>query len=561
MLVVLVLLVVPAFAILLQPGYFPIHDDLQVMRQHQMDVCFRDLQLPCRWVPDMGYGFGYPLFNFYPPLPYYIGQLVHILGFSFIDTAKIIGILGFVISALAMYQLAREFWGRKGGLLAAVLYVYAPYHSVDFYVRAAINEFFALAWFPFIFWSTYKLICEVSKKINSPSPESGEGGRGVRWVPIVAVSVALLLLSHNPMMMIFAPGYLLWIAYWAIQTKSLKSLKMLKLLTVSAFWALGLAAFFTLPVLFESKYAHLETLVIGYFNYLAHFADITQMFFDVNWGYGPSELGTGDGMSFAVGYLQWLIPIIIGLSIVKIKKHQPLILILLLLLLTSLFLMHSKSTELWKLITPLEFLQFPWRFLSLAIFYSAFISGAIVKVNNHKILVIAVVVTGLFLNVQYFMPRTWYPGVIDQDKLTGNEWRLARTASIFDYLPIWAPLPPSQPPVEDLVFIGGSGKSSTLAKNSKFQSYSVYSESPVTVQLQTMYFPGWKLYVDNQEVSINPKTDPDLGRIQTDIPAGTHSVTARFTNTPIRIIGNLLSLGSWLGLLIFSLWQFKTFRV
>lgn len=525
MLVVLALLVLPSFAILLQPGYFPIHDDLQVMRQFQMTKCFMDGQIPCRWVPDMGYGFGYPLFNFYPPLPYYLGQLIHTLGFSFIDTAKILGILGFVVSGLGMYVLAKEFWGTKGALVSTLLYVYAPYHSVDFYVRAAINEFFALAWFPLIFWTTYRLIKSQS----------------ARWIPFVALSVALLLLSHNPMMMIFAPGYLLWIFYWWYHFRSIISVPHL---LISAAWALGLAAFFTFPVVLESKYAHLETLVIGYFNYLAHFADLNQIFLHIKWGYGASELGPVDGMSFALGYLQWLMPLIVVLFIFKLKKYKSLTLLLVTLLLASLFLMHSKSTEIWKLVAPLQFLQFPWRFMSLGIFYSALVSGAIVRIFKSKITILLLLFSILYLNVQYFTPRTWYPSVTDDQKLTGDQWRLARTASIFDYLPIWAPLPPAVPPVGDVV-LKPSGSAQTVKKTSNYQSYQLTLLSPTVVQLQTLYFPGWKLYVDDHEVTIDPTQDKLLGRIQTLVPAGEHRLVARFTNTPIRTIGNVLSLISW----------------
>src|SRR3989304_7893353 len=85
------ILVVIAFALLaskglIGKGYFNMHDDLQIMRQLEMEKCFLDRQIPCRWVPDMGYGFGYPLFNFYPPLPYLVGQGIRLLGYSFIDT-------------------------------------------------------------------------------------------------------------------------------------------------------------------------------------------------------------------------------------------------------------------------------------------------------------------------------------------------------------------------------------------------------------------------------------------------------------------------------------------
>ena len=135
--VILILLILPAFAPLVQKGYFSMHDDMQSIRQMKMDQCLADLQFPCRWSLDLGYGYGYPLFNYYPPLPYLIGQPFRWLGFQYIDIVKIVGILGFFLPPrpLFMYLLSKEFWGRLGGLVAAAFYTYAPYHSVDFYVR------------------------------------------------------------------------------------------------------------------------------------------------------------------------------------------------------------------------------------------------------------------------------------------------------------------------------------------------------------------------------------------------------------------------------------------
>ena len=99
-LLLLVLLVLPAFAWLLQPGYFSMHDDMQSIRQMKMDQCLADLQFPCRWSLDLGYGYGYPLFNYYPPLPYLIGQPFLWLGFQYVDVVKIVGVLGFMAAAL-----------------------------------------------------------------------------------------------------------------------------------------------------------------------------------------------------------------------------------------------------------------------------------------------------------------------------------------------------------------------------------------------------------------------------------------------------------------------------
>src|SRR3989344_736405 len=107
---------------LFAPGYFIMHDDLQMMRQLEMEKCFLDGQIPCRWVPDMGYGFGFPLFNYYPPLPYLIGEVFRIFGFTFVFSAKLAFALSIIASGIAMYLLAKDFFGRIGGMLSAIFY-------------------------------------------------------------------------------------------------------------------------------------------------------------------------------------------------------------------------------------------------------------------------------------------------------------------------------------------------------------------------------------------------------------------------------------------------------
>ncbi|MEK7090889.1 MAG: hypothetical protein AAB887_00090, partial [Patescibacteria group bacterium] len=462
-LLLLVLLVLPAFAPLLQQGYFSMHDDMQSIRQMKMDQCLADLQFPCRWSLDLGYGYGYPLFSYYPPLPYLIGQPFRWLGFQYIDVVKIVGILGFMATASFMYLLGKEFWGRLGGLVAAAFYTYAPYHSVDFYVRGAMNEFWALALFPIIFWTTYRLI-----------------KYGVRYIPLVALSVAGLMLSHNPILMIFAPVLVIWCLFWVFKFRSISLIRSIRNLTISALWALGLAAFFTLPVLLETKFVSVWTLTAGYFNYLAHFLDLNQIFLRINWGYGESVYGRGDTMSFALGYLHWIIPAIILILtpfVKKLKNNYQLILISSIYLLASLFMAHFKATPIWQAFPPMEFLQFPWRFLTLAIFAASFLSGAIAQIFPKKVLVILISLV-ILINSNYFHPRQWYPDMTDAKKFSGKSWQLLITSGIFDYLPIWAPQPPADPALEDIKFVSGEGIYSTLVKKTNRQEYLITTWTP-----------------------------------------------------------------------------------
>lgn len=529
-LLILIVLSLPVFSVLLQPGYFTMHDDLQAVRQLEMDKCFADGQIPCRWVLDLGYGFGYPLFNFYPPLPYLVGQVYRAAGLSYIDVIKAVGVTGFILTSLFMFLLAREFWGDRGGFIASAVYTYAPYHSVDFYVRGAMNEFWAMAFYPVIFLFIYLLI-----KTN----------RSI-YIPLLSLSVAGLMLSHNLMLMIFAPPAIIWAVFWVIREKRSASLVKLAL---SGIYALGLASFFTLPVLLEQQFVHVETLTIGYFNYLAHFLNLEQIFLRINWGYGESILGPADTMSFALGYLQWMLPVGVAASLLFIKKLRKdwlLIFMLLLFTLGALFFSHSKSTPLWIYFRPLQFLQFPWRFLTVAVFSASLISGAVGRILNKNtcIFLIALII---ILNAGYFHPREWFPGMTDAQKFSGKSWNWQITGSIFDYLPIYAPMPPADPAGGDLGITSGVGRSARIKKSTNYQRYQIEILSDkAIVEIQTFHFPGWRVFLDGKPVVIDPARDPLLGRMLVDVERGSHELVAQFTHTPVRFFADVISLLSWL---------------
>src|SRR3989338_7964146 len=82
------ILTVALFWPLFASPYFTHHDDVQIIRIFEMDRCFKDHQIPCRWVPDLGGLYGYPIFNYYAPLPYYFGELIFFLTNNLLISAK-----------------------------------------------------------------------------------------------------------------------------------------------------------------------------------------------------------------------------------------------------------------------------------------------------------------------------------------------------------------------------------------------------------------------------------------------------------------------------------------
>lgn len=549
---VILLLSVPSFIDTIKPGYYPMQDDLQAMRQLIMDKCFKDFQVPCRWSVDMGYGFGYPLFNFYPPIPYLIGEFFRIFNFSIINVSKIVVILNLIVSGLTMYLLAKEFWGRWGGVISAIFFVYAPYHAVDIYVRGAINEAWAIVWFPAIYWGLYKIIATNKWK----------------YVALTACFTALLMLSHNLMLMIFAPTAAVWALFWLIQKRTFKPL--IKLI-VAGVWALSLAAFFTLPVIFEQKFVHIETLTYGYFNYLAHFTTLNELFISRFWGYGDSRFGPVDDMSFQFGHLHLLLMVAATFAAIKLYKNnkQVSLMIFLLLIITTFytFMSHQQSARVWELLSFLKIIQFPWRFLSYSIFGASFLAGSVVylfKFKNleyRKITISVLLIFSIFFYKDYFIWRMHWPWVDDKVKFAGELWRLQITASIFDYLPIWAPMPPADPPVSDVELIEGTGKVTKLFKNSSLQRYRVNMEEGGIARINTFYFPGWEYFIDGKPENINPYDDKRLGRPQLAITKGSHIIEAKLNDTPVRKLGNILSIVAWLSLSYWTISQFVSLKI
>jgi len=551
---ILVLITLPAVRFLIIPGqYWNMQDDMQIVRQLEFEKCLKDGQIPCRWVPDLGYGYGYPLFNFYPPLPSIIGQLFRWLAFPFMETVKAQALLHFFIAGITMYLLIKDLYkSRFAAIFSAIFYIYAPYRALNIYVRGAMNEAWASVFFPLIFLFTKKIIF-------SPS---------LNTTILLSLSITGLLLSHNAMALIFFPFTLVWIIYWLFRYNQITKIKSYLHLLLSGVLGISLSAFFTLPVLFETKYVQINTMFQNYFSYLAHFKSLYQIFISNFWSDGPSVWGGGDGMSFMIGYLHWFLPLLILFHflyqlIIKKRINTRLILPSLLCLLgfISLFFIHGRSAPVWNLFKPLQIIQFPWRFLNPATFLLT-VSLSVIPVylskaiNQRKSIIISLILIVMVFatNISHFYPVTSGP-LTDQQKFSGLAWRNLVTGGIYDYLPKTAKIAALKPAAE---FIDDSQppiNSSQLLNSKKGTDWMLFDldlNQTTQIIIAQLAFPNFKIY-DNYQ-PINYTIDPELGRMVISLPPGWHQIYIKLTDTPIRIIGNYLSL---ISILLITFYSFK----
>lgn len=528
----------------LMPGYFFHHDDLQVMRVFEMRKCFEDFQIPCRWVPDMGYGNGYPLFNFYSVLPYYIGGFLTFF-FGFVGAAKGLFFLAVLTGGISMYFLGSELFGKSGGMTAGILYAYAPYRALDAFVRGAIAESFALAIIPLVFYFNLRLL---------------RYGRFRDFIGL-AISFGGFLMCHNIMTMFFMPFFVIWNVFWLYRLGR----KHLPKMVISHGLGIGLAAFFLFPIFLEKDLVHTETLLQFGSDFRAHFVTFPQLFFDRKWDFGASVFGPGDTISFQVGWPHWWLVIAGAItsvwSLLKFKKKEvhkwenfSLFVILAGIFSVSVFLTHNKSAFIWEAIGPLQYAQFPWRFLAIAIFTTSLIGGLIVFTLPKKIrtlMCVLIAVVTIALNWNYFTPKDFYPWIDDKTKLADPLWEIQQKAGVLDYLPQTAWLEPQSRAPDYPEVRKGEIKSDSFKVYTDHFDSRITVISDATVEFPVLDFPDWQLWINGQKA--DHFYDKHWGRISIDLKPGSYTIYGKLQNTPVRTISNWITLLSFIsiGLLIY----------
>lgn len=520
-----------------QKGYFTMHDDTQVGRVITMGRSLLDGQFPVRWVKDLGYGFGYPIYNFYGPLPYYFGGFLYSLSFSALFSTKMMFLVGIILAALCMYIFISHIFGRSAGLVSAVLYTYAPYHAVQIYIRGAVGEYWILVFLPLLLLGI----------INIGEHHEKAG------MTIGGLSLAGIILSHT-IFGYLVTGFLLFciicLLVFSLFTKKeihLRKYVMLVLL------GLGLSAFFWLPAFWEKSFTSVQGFIWDKTDYRDHFVCLTQLW-NSPWGFGGSTAGCLDGFSFKLGKIQIITAIagIICFFIQKRKNNSINFIMIVGIIITafSLFMSLSYSKLLWQLIPNANYIQYPWRFITIIIFGLAILGGYVITTVKNRILRIllslSLVTVTIIVNAKLFKPDSQYfresAAFETPEELRYNVSRISD-----EYLPPAIKRPKNASFVNlSPIVTPASVRLEHFYESSVYLKYPMSSDIPSEIIVRKTDFPGWKYYVNS--IPVYPKIVGGFAHIQ--VPAGFSTLEMYFTNTPIRIIGNIISLISVLVLLI-----------
>ena len=347
-----------------------------------------------RWSNEMIYGYGYPLFLFVYPLPYYLSSLVHTLGFSFINSLKIILALSFIASGIGMYLFIKEELKNKfSAFFAALIYLFAPYHLVDLHFRVAIGEILAFAILPFCFLAIKKMSNNITFK----------------WFLISAVSFSLLMLSHQAISLISFPFIIAYCLYLWV-TKNHKKIKYIFFYIFTLLTGLLLSCFYWIPVIFESKYMNL--LAKGNISFIP----LGELIYSP-WRWGFLFQGHKGELSFIVGYVQWFVVIFSIILFIKGKislKEKGVYLISVISFFILIIMTQSVSSPIWMNISLLRGFEFSYRLLLLASFFSSIIAGITVKNITKKWFFIGLCLIVILTTILNWGNRRTIPQLNDQ---------------------------------------------------------------------------------------------------------------------------------------------------
>ncbi len=530
----LIILAISLFLLkdLFQPGFPDTHDGHNhLARLANLWLTVRSGQIPPRFAPNLDHGFGYPVFNFNYYLPFFMALFYKLLfSLSLEISLKAAFISFYVLGGWGIFSWLRNKIHPPLALLASLVYLTMPYQLVNIFVRGNTGEVAILGILPWVFWALDKLKPKVNKNTI-----------------VVTIIVSIYWLSHNLTTITGLPLILFYHVFTNYKKLGTKSFIRQSLIIFCL--SISLTAFFYLPAFFEKKYTILDGIIQNQ-QLNDHFLYPSQLISSA-WGYGYSEPGLNDDMSFSLGLPHFilillnLIFIIILLFKKKLKTTQLKPYLFFLFFFTLIiFLTLNSSQFIYQLIKPLKYLQFPWRWLTLIPLCLAFLATwGFNQIKPMKALNIVYFILGLILIAtalpiakasNYFHNQQddfYYKLFITSSTMHENTSKWFVRDSVYDFRPPYVLERTSQ------------AKEIVLKWTAKKHQYQIQSNQPLDIVEHTAYFPGWQTKANGKLVDINYQDSQFPGFISFKLPPGDYQIETIFTQkTPARIIGNSLSL-------------------
>jgi hypothetical protein len=484
---------------LFSKSYIPTHDgEYHIIRFIEFFRMISSGYWFPRWAPTLNSGYGIPVFQFHYPFPNYIGAGLQSVGFDPVYAFKLA--LGYILAGVCSFLWLNTIFGVRAGIVGSILSLYVPYWFVDIYVRGSVGEVWAIG---FVYVSL--MLLEYKK------------------FTLFSLAIAGLILSHNILAMLFIP---ILMGYAYMRNKRYMYGIGIGILLSSYFW---------IPALFERGYV----VGLNTVNFRDHFVQLYELLIP-SWGTEMSgQIFSGNKMSFQLGIVSLFLMFISFFYIRKEKNSsiKKVYWYFFFISICSVFIMLSWSSKIWDIVPLLAFVQYPWRFLSLSIPVIAFIGAFVFSHIHMRVWSMVIIICSIGIVYSYTRPVT-YAQRDGQYYMSRANFTDGTSSMGNSFSTIWTNWKKEK---SDYVLEVTNGKVPGGLSDRSYlrKTFTLWSDWGSDVFVPILYFPGWKVYVDGRDTSIQYTID---GTIRFFVPQGKHSVVVIFDKTPIRKCADLISL-------------------
>lgn len=510
--------------------------------------------------PDALNGFGYAYNLFYGPLVTYLAAGLQVV-FNFWPIAiNLILVICLIGGGLMMCRTMTKISQNKViAVLTAVFYMSAPYAINNLYSRMAMGEVVAFFGAPILLLGLYQLT-------NHEKHASRN----------LAIAAAFLILSHSLSAMLFA---LAAVVYVILNIKQLFNVESIWRMILAVLVALGLTAFFTLPMIEAKVQGNYGVFDTGYADvyFGANARSMNdhriwpQQLLVINYAGGVNADGLGGEFGVTLGIIS-----IIGLvgywfarRVIDDKKQRKFvsslyfIAVLAILLSLPVINWYYMPGILWQM-------QFPWRTLMVAMVALAVVSGytlyALIQgmaKNKQKIAAVALSMLAVYFVMPLVLPRA--ERHIDEETVKNDPVVLGWEA---EYAPMQLLCSPDKEEdtsqgfacslgrVRDLLakrgdglkVLGGDGEILNAVKDGLKVDFEISNENnqSTLVELPLIWYPGYQAIMDGEELMVG--ASEQYGLVEVTIPAHRRGkVEVRYGVSMATKVGLMIS-GGTLGL-------------
>ena len=489
-------------------------------------------------------GFGYSWNLFYPPISTYFVIFARIFTSSYYNATKIVVILSTIFSGIFMYRLVKcVSKNDKISLLAAIIYITAPYRLVDIYTRMAIGEIISFIFIPIVFQGLYNLL---------------EGDSDKHY--LIVIGAVGLVLTHNiSTLMTIIPC----IIYVLFNIKKLKNKNIIKKLLIDIIFIIGMVVFFYAPMI-EAKlscnYSVFDDGKMGSLEQIQQQAlSISQVLFGkMQNGYTASE------MCLIIG-LPIILPLIFTPYVYSKISNKKLYVLT---LITGLLMLLATTNIFPWIHMPkiFSFIQFAYRFLFIAIFLLSIVAAVNIEkmFEDIKIKEIFIVVFLIFIYIIPILNICQLDSNFNENRFTqvdtvNENTEATESCAYFEYVPSNVKVSYLTSRKQEAIVLSGKTEIVEQNKENTNMNIKIQNTSEETlIELPYIYYVGYKAEINGKKLNVK---ETENGLVGLDIPKGESGyITIQYRGTKIQKVSTLISIVSFVFFIVYIANKGKGFK-